>query len=150
MPQISLLRLAPQHVLNSVVAALLLLTTPTLAPASTAPPPRASVVLDHSAGAAQIAALLPITVTFHDRMGSAAFAQLPTPLPADHATPMHEYRAGDVAYVSAEQSIVVFLTDGTAVPDHGLAFLGHLATGLDELAGCVRDCAVELVATGTS
>lgn len=150
MPQIAVLRLAPQRVLNSVVAALLLLTTPTLAPASTAPPPRASVVLDDSAGAAQIAALLPLTVSFHDRMGTAAFAQLPTHLPTDHATTMHEYRAGDVAYLTAEQSIVVFLTDGTAVPNHGLAFLGHLATGLDELAGCVRDCAVELFATRTN
>ena len=150
MPQLSLLRLAPQRVLNSVVAALLLLTTPILAPTTTSPPPRAAVVLNDSASAAQIAARLPVTVTFHDRMGNAAFAQLPTPLSFDRATPMNDYRAGDVAYVAAERSIVVFLADGTAVPDHGLILLGHLSTGLDELVDCARDCAVELVATRTS
>ena len=144
MPQLSLLRIAPQRVLNSVVAALLLLTMPSLAPAGAVAPPQASVALDDSATAAQIAALLPLTVTFHDRMGTAALAQLPTPLPADHAAPMNEYRAGDVAYVTAEQSIVVFLTDGSAVPDHGLTLLGHLTTGLDELVDCGRDCTVEL------
>ncbi|KJL44151.1 cyclophilin-like fold protein [Microbacterium trichothecenolyticum] len=149
MPQLSLLRLAPQRVLNSVVAALLLLTTPTLAPASTAPIPQASIALDDSATASQLAPLLPVNVTFHDRMGTAVFAQLPAPLSTDHATPMNDYRAGDVAYVTAEQSIVVFLTDGTAVPDHGLTLLGHLTAGLDELVDCARDCAVELVATRT-
>ncbi len=107
-------------------------------------------MLNDSASAAQIAARLPVTVTFHDRMGTAAFAQLPTPLSFDRATPMNDYRAGDAAYVAAERSIVVFLADGTAVPDHGLILLGHLSTGLDELVDCARDCAVELVATRTS
>jgi hypothetical protein len=150
MPQFSLLRLAPQHVVNSVVAAVLLLTTPTLAPAGAAPPPQASIALNDSASAVQIAARLPITVAFHDRMGTAVLAQLPAPLTTDRDTPMNRYRAGDVAYITAEQSIVVFLTDGTAVPEGGLTLLGHLTNGLDDLAGCVRDCAVELVATRAS
>jgi len=149
MPQLSLLRLVPQRVLNSVVAALLLLTAPALSPGSPAPAPRASVSIDDSLAAAQLAARLPLTVKFHDRMGTAVFAQLPMPLAPDDATPMNDYRAGDIAYVTSEQSIVVFLTDGSAVPDGGLVLLGHVERGLDDLASCRQDCAVELLVRGT-
>ena len=149
MPQLSLLRRAPQRLLNSIVAALLLVTAPALSHGSPAPGPRAVLAVDDSTTAAQLAAQLPLSVTFHDRMGTAVFAQLPTPLATNGADPVHQYRAGDVAYVTAEQSIVVFLTDGSAVPDHGLILLGHLKRGLDDLADCRRDCPVELTADPT-
>lgn len=149
MPQPSVLRLAPQRVVNSVVAALLL-TTPTLAPGSTTPPAQASVTLAESATAGQIAAQLPLTVTFHDRMGTAVFAQLATPLAVDAADPMSEYRAGDIAYFAAERSLVVFLSGGAAVPDPGLTLVGHLAAGLDQLADCPHGCTIALAIASTS
>ncbi|MFF2487260.1 cyclophilin-like fold protein [Microbacterium sp. NPDC058062] len=146
MPQLSLLTLAPQRLLNSVVAALLLLTAPALSQGSPSPAPQAVLAVDDSTTAAQFGALLPFTLTFHDRMGTAVFAQVPTFLAPDSTDPMNEYRAGDVAYVTSDQSIVVFLTDGSAVPDHGLILLGHLTQGLDDLVDCRQDCPVELTA----
>lgn len=150
MPQLSRLRLTPQLVVNSVVVALLLLTTATLAHGSTTPPVQASVTLAESATAGQIVAQLPRTVTFHDRMGTAVFAQLATPLAVDGADPMNEYRAGDIAYVAAERNLVVFLSDGAAAPDHGLTLVGHLAAGLNQLADCPHGCTVELAIAPTS
>jgi hypothetical protein len=145
MPRLSLLRIAPQRVLNTVVAALLLLSTPALADGGAVPPPQASLSLDDSTAAAQLASHLPRTLTFDDRMGTAVFAELPTALASEDADATSGYRAGDVAYVAADQSIVVFLTDGIALPDHGLVMVGHVTSGLDDVAGCVRDCAIELV-----
>lgn len=145
MPQLSLSRLAPQRLLNSIVAALLLLTAPTISHGSPTPASQAVLALEDSATALQLAAQLPLTARFHDRMGTAVFAQLPTPLAVTDADPLRAYRAGDIAYVTAEQNIVVFLTDGSAVPDHGVVLLGHLDRGLDDLAGCRNDCPVELV-----
>jgi len=144
MPQRSLLRRSPQRVVDTVLAMLLLVTAPALAPAATAPPPRVVVALDDSAAAAASAAHLPPTVTFHDRMGVAVFAPLPAALATGAAPAMTHYRAGDVAYVVAEQSIVVFLTDGAAVPQGGLMSLGHLEDGGDDLTSCAHGCAVEL------
>lgn len=145
MPQLSLLRIAPQRVLDTVVAALLVLTTPALAHGGAVPPQQASLSLDDSTTAVQLASHLPRNLMFDDRMGTAVFAELPTALVFDPVAVTSGYRAGDVAYVASDQSIVVFLTDGTALPDHGLVLVGHVTSGLDELAGCVRDCATELV-----
>ncbi|HEY9308052.1 MAG TPA: cyclophilin-like fold protein [Microbacterium sp.] len=145
MPQRSLLRRAPQRVLNSVVTALLLLTVPVLAHGDEAPPTCVVAAFEDSATAAQLVSHLPSTLTFSDRMGAAVFAPLPVPLALDSTAAVDGYRRGDIAYVSSEQSIVVFLTDGTAVPDHGLVVLGHLTSGLQDLDGCVQNCAVELV-----
>lgn len=150
MPQLSLHRLAPQALLNSIAAALLLLTAPALAHGSPAPPSRAGVAVDSSPSAAHFGARLPLTLTFHDRMGTAVFADLSRPIDTTRAPSMDEYRAGDVAYVAAEQRIVVFLTNGSAVPDHGLTLLGRLERGLDELIGCREDCLVELSVASTS
>ncbi|MGN6127366.1 MAG: cyclophilin-like fold protein [Humibacter sp.] len=149
MQQLSPLKLAPQRLLNSVIAALLLLTAPALSLGSPSPAPQAALAVDDSTTAAQLAAQLPLTVTFHDRMGAAVFAQLPTSLAPDSTDPMNEYHVGDVAYVTSDQSIVVFLTDGSAVPDHGLFLLGQLTRGLDHLANCRQDCPVELTADPT-
>ena len=146
MPQRSLLRRAPQRVLNTVVAALLLLTVPVLAYGDKAPPPHVVVAFNDSATAAHLVWNLPRTLTFSDHMGAAVFARLPDPLAFDSTAPVDGYRAGDIAYVPSEQSIVVFLTDGTAVPDHGLVVLGHVASGVHDLDGCVRNCVIELVA----
>jgi hypothetical protein len=144
MPQRSLLRRTAQRALNSIVAALLLLTAPVLVPGDPSPPPRALVALGDSATADQLALQLPAAITFSDRMGAAVIGRLPAALSVRGAVRVEAYRAGDVAYVASEQSVVVFLTDGSAVPDGGLILLGHVTSGMDDLARCVRDCAVEL------
>ena len=153
MPNRVLTGLTPQQVLNSFAAALLLVTAPFFSsavednsPAVADAPPVAVVALDDSAAAAELAMQLPLVLTFTDRMGTAEFAQLPAPLDID-AAQMSSYRAGDVAYFESEQSIVVFLSDGTAVPDGGLVLVGHVTSGLDVVAGCARDCAIQFVTT---
>lgn len=143
MPQRSLLSSPAQRVLNSVVAAVLLLTTAVLSQGSPAPPPEVSVLVDDSGAAREFAAQLPSDLTFDDRMGTAVFARLTSVLPDQGAAAMDQYRTGDIAYVPSEQSIVVFLTDGQAVPDSGLILLGHVTSGMHHLAGCVRNCAIE-------
>ena len=79
-------------------------------------------------------------------MGTAEFAELSTPLVTDGGTSMSGHRAGDIAYLASEQSVIVFLTDGSAVPDDGLVLLGHVTGGMAHVAACLRDCAVRLVA----
>ncbi|MFE5409591.1 cyclophilin-like fold protein [Microbacterium sp. NPDC056569] len=148
MPPRHLLHLAPQRALNTIVAAFLLLTTPTLAHSSMPPPAQATISLDSTH--AELAPRLRLTLTFHDRMGTAVFAPLTAPLPVDVGAPLSRYRAGDAAYVTAEQSVVVFLTSGTAVPESGLVLLGHVEDGLDDLASCRRDCPVEIVLADAS
>ena len=144
MPQRSLLRSTAQRALNSIVAALLLLTAPVLVPGHPSPPPQTLVALGDSAMADQLALQLPAAVTFSDRMGTAVIGRLPAPSSVRGAVRVEAYRAGDVAYVASEQSVVVFLTDGSAVPDGALILLGHVTSGMDDLARCVRDCAVEV------
>jgi hypothetical protein len=146
--------LTPQRFLNSVAAALLLVTAPLLSAAFEDHPSAveansasAALVLNHSAAAAELAPQLPLVLTFTDRMGIAEVAQLPEPLDIDGAARISSYRVGDVAYLAAEQSIVVFLSDGAAVPDGELVLVGHLESGLDVAAGCVRECAVQLATT---
>jgi hypothetical protein len=145
MSQRSLLRLAPQRVLNSIIAALLLMTTPVLSHGGAAASGGSVVTVEVSTADAVVAVELPLTAAFHDRMGTAVLAHLPAPLATDGAAQVAEYVAGDVAYVESEQSLVVFLSEGAAVPGHGLVHLGHVTDGLEDLAGCVRDCTTRLI-----
>ncbi|WP_457101694.1 cyclophilin-like fold protein [Microbacterium sp. P5_E9] len=145
--------LTPQRVLNTVAAILLLASAPVLSstgvggPAAVADnPPVAVITLNESSVAAELASQLPLVLNFSDRMGTAEFAPLPEPLDIDSADQMSGYRAGDVAYLASEQSIVVFLSEGTAVPAGDLVLVGHVTSGLNVVAGCVRDCAVQIVA----
>ena len=85
-----------------------------------------------------MASQLPLELTFHDRMGTAGFARLPLPLITDGRATIREYRAGDLAYLASEQSIIVFLTDGSAVPDDGLVLLGHVTSGMADIARACR------------
>ena len=152
MPQRLRNSLVPQGVLNALAAALLLVTAPLLSSAveenSSAVedhPPAAAVALNDSDAAEELAPQLPLVLTFTDRMGAAEFAQLPAPLDIDGAAGMSGYRAGDIGYVASEQSIVVFLSEGTAAPDGDLVLVGHVTSGLDVVAGCARGCALQLV-----
>ena len=144
MPQRLARTLVPQPLFNTIAAALLLLTA--AVPAPTPDPPSVQVTLDDSAAATQFASQLSLELTFEGRMGTAAFAQLPVPLVTDGSAFMSEYRAGDLAFLPSEQSIIVFLTDGSAVPGEGLVLLGHVTSGTHGIAACVRNCLIELVA----
>mgnify|MGYP000868034427 FL=1 len=92
--------------------------------------------------AASLAGQLPRTLSFSDRMGTAQVATLDQPLDlgASAGEEVRAYRAGDVAYWPESQSLVVFLSDGAAVPDGGLVAVGAVDGDLAGLADCVRDC----------
>lgn len=150
MPQLSLLRIAPQRILNTLVAVAMLFSTPALTPASTVAPQHAMVSLNDSAAADQLVAQLSSPLSFDDRMGTALVAHLSTPLAVEQAHAVDGYRAGDVAYVPDELALVIFLVDGSAVPERGLIILGNLTSGLNDLAGCTRDCLVDLEIARTS
>lgn len=106
------------------------------------PPPRAEIRLDNAAESTQLAQRLPRSILFTDAMGTAHVARLREPLDFRGGAPISGYRAGDVAYWAAEQSIIVFASDGAGVPEDGLVLIGHVSAGLDDLAGCNRDCLV--------
>lgn len=102
------------------------------------------ITVNDSAAAVQLAQGLPRSLLFSDRMGTAQVANLSEPLQGRAGHTISSYRAGDVAYWHREQSIIVFLTDGAGVPADGLSLIGHISDGLDELAGCHRNCLVIL------
>lgn len=105
---------------------------------------RARVQLNDSLAAEQFATQLPRSLLFDDRMGTGQVAYLSEPLEAAAHEPVDDHRAGDVVYWASGQSIVVFLTDGADVPADDLALIGHVAVGLQYLAGCNRNCPVLL------
>lgn len=145
MPPLYLLRIAPQRILNTLVSVCLLFATPVLTPASTIAPLEATVILNDSAAADQLVAQQSSTLSFSDRMGTALVAHLSSPLSVDRTDTADRYLAGDVAYIQDEQALVIFLVDGSAVPESGLIILGRLSSGLGDLVGCVRDCPLDLV-----
>ena len=94
--------------------------------------------------ATTLAAGLPETLVFSDRMGAAAVAFVPGPVEVDGHAPLTRYKAGDVAYRAAEQSLFVFLSDGTADPGDGLIPIGRTADGVAGLSGCSKDCSIRV------
>lgn len=109
------------------------------------PRPEAAIRLNDSMAAVQLEHRLPLSMSFDDRMGVAQVAELPSPLELEAVEPPTEFRAGDAAYWAAEQSIVVFLSDGHDPAADGLVLVGHVTAGLAELADCTHDCRVRLV-----
>lgn len=105
---------------------------------------RAQLQLSDSSAAERFAEQLPRSLLFHDHLGTAQVAYLSEPLETAGVDPVSDYRAGDVVYWATGQSIVVFLTDGAGVPTDGLSLIGHISAGLDDLAGCSRNCPVLL------
>ncbi|ACQ78676.1 hypothetical protein Bcav_0412 [Beutenbergia cavernae DSM 12333] len=108
--------------------------------------------MEDDAVAAQLTEQLPSDhiLSFDSRMGTAQVAALPQPLDV-RGDAMRSYRAGDVVYWSTEQALVIFLTDGFAVPDDGvLTRIGAVVDGMDQLVGCERDCRVHFGATSSS
>lgn len=132
----------PTRPLTTFAAALLAFAAAGCSPnlSSAAEPLAVGVVMDDTLGV-QASAELRRPLTYDDRMGTALVAQLSTPLPVagEHIS---RYRAGDVVYSDTEQAIIIFLSDGAAVPSGGLYRLGTVADGVDALAGCRSDCLV--------
>lgn len=93
--------------------------------------------------------VLPGTLRFADRMGTAHVAPLPAPLSLDEARRLTAPEAGDVGYAPEAQALVVFLHDRRGTGGEELLAVGHVTSGLDDLAGCVQDCLVALVPTAT-
>lgn len=96
--------------------------------------------------AAQLADRSGDVLVLADRLGTAQTTRLPEPVAVGPADLAGGYRAGDVAYWAPEQLLIVFTTDGSALPDGGLTLVGRVSQGLDALAGCARDCAVGVTA----
>ncbi|KAA9108086.1 cyclophilin-like fold protein [Microbacterium rhizomatis] len=138
-------RPAIQRLFNTLATAVMILSAPALVPAVDAEQPIVEMTVTPSIGGADLLRQLPLSLTFADRMGIAEFAPLSAPLTIRGKTRMNEHRAGDVAYASTEQTVVVFLTDGPGTPDGDLVLLGHVTSGLSELTSCVRDCVVTMV-----
>ena len=135
----------PLRILVSLVAAVLLVSAPACSHLQRGTIPEAEIQVDDSATAIQLERSLPVAVSFDDRMGAAQVARLPTALDVENAESTRGYRAGDVAYWAPEGSIVVFLSDSPDVSSEGLVLVGHVSTGMDDLAGCSRNCAVRLI-----
>lgn len=136
--------MAPRALITLLAVALLATVPAWSSSAQHAAPKIVGIRIADSATARELAQRLPDTVTFDDRMGVAEVAHLRMPLDASQSAPMTAYHAGDVAYQVSQQSLIVFLSDGSAVPGGDLILVGHIGTGYDHIAGCTRDCTIHL------
>lgn len=144
-----------QRLIDGIAAALVLamiLVLAMVSPLSAAlardvhtPPPAATIALNDSATAAQLASHLPMVLTFENRMGTAELAPVPVPLSVEGTASATDYREGDIAYLASEQTIVVFLTDGSGVPDDAIVLLGRVTSSLEDIAACQWACPIRLV-----
>lgn len=89
------------------------------------------------------AAELPATFSFTDRMGTALVATTEMRLTIDpNGAPATEFRAGDVGYRVSGRALVVFLSDSPSAHTDDVYLLGHVVSGLGDIAECVRDCRI--------
>jgi hypothetical protein len=136
------------RILTTVIAALLL----TAGAAACAPEAGTHSVAMRSSGAGvdQVAQQLPRNLTFENRMGTALVAHISTPIEAGRAVSVSAFRAGDVAYSPGEESVVVFLADGSSATGAGLVLVGHVdGEDLSQLSNCVQRCEVRLAPGGS-
>jgi hypothetical protein len=136
--------------LATVVAALLLLLGVAACgyPRAAATGVMVDMELTSSSISREFAGELPTAVSFSDRMGTAQVAPLTTPLDGADSAAETEFRAGDVAYWAPDHALVVFLSDNSSAQAGDLFLLGHITSELEDLAGCVRDCRVQLAVGG--
>lgn len=122
----------------TAAAALMLLTAAASAPiTSTTVDPRIQIA------ETAVAAQLPDQLVFTDHMGTAQIAPLAAPLELQ-GPPASDYRAGDVAYWEHDHSVIVFLSDGAAVPAGGLIIIGRVTQGMSDLISSSRDSFVQI------
>ncbi|MBB5842194.1 hypothetical protein HD599_000517 [Conyzicola lurida] len=96
-----------------------------------------------------VASLLGERLEFDDRMGTAQVARLSTPMDIEGVREF-DYEAGDVAYWPDGRSVIVFLSEGRAVPDGGVVLIGKVTNGMDVLTGCASDCVATIDTAPTS
>lgn len=127
----------------TIVAALVL----TAGAAACTPAPVTHTVdfrLNDTVTAVELSERLPLAASFENRMGTAEIARLTTPLATQGTETASSYRAGDIAYWAAEQSLVVFLSDGTSVPSSGLVLIGHIESGHSRVNDCAQHCTLRI------
>lgn len=100
--------------------------------------------LNDTVTAVELSQRLPLAASFDDRMGTAQIARLETPLSIRGTEAASGYRVGDIAYWASEQSIVVFLSDGTSVPSSGLVLIGRIGHGLARISDCTQRCTLQI------
>jgi hypothetical protein len=98
-----------------------------------------TIRLIDSPAAVQLAERSAEELVFDASMGTAHVANVT--LDVDFSPTVDSFQAGDVAYWALGEKVVIFLTDGSAVPPEGLVLLGQVTDGLDHLTGCASDCA---------
>ncbi|QHC61015.1 cyclophilin-like fold protein [Rathayibacter sp. VKM Ac-2760] len=131
-------------------AGLVALLAPALAfavPVPLAPAERAAITVevDDSPAARSIAAGLPASLVFEDRMGAALVAEDVVVAGAlASVEPVADYRAGDVVWSLDRRELVVFTHEGAGVGDAALVRVGTVRSGFADLEDCVRDCRLKL------
>ena len=88
--------------------------------------------------------LLPLTVTFKDYAGTEKITYLPRRLFTQGAPAGPDPSVGDIAYYAPWGNIAIFYQDFGF--SEGLIKLGHIASGIEELAGKNADFAVTIEA----
>jgi hypothetical protein len=94
--------------------------------------------------------MLPLTLRLTDVWGQAKSGRLPHPLTVDGGTPIHDPTLGDIYFWPTTEVIALYYDDlGLPVPNPGLARVGVIDTGLDNLAraGDEIELRIELAAT---
>lgn len=86
--------------------------------------------------------LLPLTVTFKDYAGTEKITYLPRRLSSKGAPKGTNPSVGDIAYYAPWGNIAIFYQDFNF--SEGLIKLGHIASGIKELAGKDGDFAVTI------
>lgn len=105
------------------------------------------VEVDDSPAARSIAAGLPTSLVFEDRMGAALVAEDVAVAGAlASVEPVADYRTGDVVWSPDRRELVILLHDGSGIGDAALVRVGAVRAGLAGLQDCVRDCHVTVSA----
>jgi hypothetical protein len=89
--------------------------------------------------------MLPLRLNLHDPMGQATSGPLPRPIDAAGSEPVFDPAVGEIYYSAPSGTFVIFYDDlGQSIPDPGLARLGTVDTGTDEIAEAGNRFAVQI------
>ncbi|GAA1869728.1 cyclophilin-like fold protein [Asanoa iriomotensis] len=94
-----------------------------------------TATLTDTPAAREFAAMLPLTVQLKDVWGQAKSGRLPRPLSVEDVRTIHDPKPGEIYFWPTTDVIAFYYDDlGQTVPDPGLALLGVLDAGIDQLA----------------
>ncbi|SDS83226.1 hypothetical protein SAMN04488543_2467 [Friedmanniella luteola] len=89
------------------------------------------IALEDTSAGRQLAALLPLRLTFRDPMGQAKSARLPRPLTVPGSDRVLDPEGGALYYWPPSQDLAILYDDlGQTVPPPGLVRLGTVTSGL--------------------